>query len=157
MEPSGGGDVIDGRAVLRGAAVGLALIVPVTIVRVVLEHHGTDFSSSGWVYPLSVLIVVAEAAGGLAAAWTAPGRPLVHGGLAGGAAVVLWVPVRIVIWGVREDGRGLFTGSRAALPPGQLVGALALGVVAGGLGGLLGRRVRRGRAVAAGVPSGAPR
>jgi hypothetical protein len=133
---------IDWGAVSRGASVGLAVIVPVTIVRAVLERDLTDLSHSAWIYPLSALILVAYALAGAVAAWTAPGGALRHGALAGVAAVVVWIPVRIVIWAVRESGRGLVSGDRAALPPGQVLGALGLGGLLGMGGAAVAARLR---------------
>jgi hypothetical protein len=135
-------DRIDGRAVLRGAAAGLAVIVPVTIVRVVVERHTTDFSTSTWVYPLSLLILVAYGLAGAAAGRGARVSPALQGALAGIGAVVVWVPVRIVIWAVREGDRSLVTGDRAALPPGQVLGALALAALVGAAGALVATRRR---------------
>jgi len=134
---------IDWGAVTRGASAGLAVIVPVTIVRAILERDLTDVSHSGWVYPLSALILVAYGLAGWVAARAAPGGAVRHGALAGLAAVVVWIPVRVVIWAVRESGRGLVSGDRAALPPGQVLGALALGVVVGAAGAAVATRVRR--------------
>jgi len=134
---------IDWGAVTRGASAGLAVIVPVTIVRAVLERDLTDLSRSGWIYPLSALILVAYGLAGWVAARAAPGGALRHGALAGVAAVVVWIPVRIVIWAVRESGRGLVSGARAALPPGQVLGALVLGLVVGMAGAAVATRARR--------------
>ena len=136
-------DRVDGRAVLRGAAVGLALVVPVTILRVVVERHTTDFSTSAWVYPLSLLILLAYGLAGAAAGRAARVSPAVQGALAGMGAVVVWVPVRVLIWAVREGDRSLVTGDRAALPPGQVCGALALAAVVGGAGARVATRGRR--------------
>jgi len=113
---------LEARAVLRGVAVGLALIVPVSIVRAVVQRHVTDLSSSAWIYPLSILVLVAYAAAGVAAARAARQAPVLHGAVAGLATVVAWLPVRVVIWAVREQGRGLVSGDRAALPPADVRG-----------------------------------
>jgi hypothetical protein len=143
MEPADA-EAIDWPAVLRGAAAGLAVIVPVTIVRALLDRDGTDFNHSGWVYPLFVLILVAYVVAGSVAGRAAPRAPLTHGSLAGVGSVVLWIPIRIVIWAAREQGRGLVSGGRAALPPGQVFGALVISVALGMLGGIIGARARRG-------------
>jgi hypothetical protein len=145
---------LEGRAVARGAAVGLAVIVPVTIARAVVERHVTDLSSSAWIYPLSILVLVAYAAAGVAAARSAHQAPVLQGGVAAVLAVVAWLPVRVVVWAVREQGRGLVTGDRAALPPADVLGALALGLVVGMLGAVLAVRLARGHAPAsAATPS----
>lgn len=129
---------------LRGATAGLAVLVPVTIIRVVLERAVTDFDHSAWIYPLSVLVLGAYGLAGAIAARGATRAPRWTGALAGFASVVGWIPIRVVIWGIRDTGRALFVGAHPVLPPGQLVGALALGLLGGGIGGLLAARGRRG-------------
>jgi hypothetical protein len=130
--------------VLRGATAGLAVLVPATIIRVVLERAVTDFDHSAWIYPLSVLVLGAYGLAGAIAARGATRAPRWTGALAGFASVVGWIPIRVVIWGIRDTGRALFVGAHPVLPPGQLVGALALGLLGGGIGGLLAARGRRG-------------
>jgi hypothetical protein len=134
---------LEGRAVARGAAVGLAVIVPVTIARAIVERHVNDLSSSAWIYPLSVLVLVAYAAAGLVAARSAQQAPVLQGAAAGLCTVLAWLPIRVVVWAVRENGRGLVGGDRAALPPADVLGALALGLVVGTLGAVLGVRLAR--------------
>lgn len=143
MDPTRG-DAPDWPVVLRGAAAGLAVIVPVTIVRAVLDRDVNDLDHSGWVVPLFLLILAAYGLAGWVAGRGAASAPLTHGALAGLGSVVLWIPIRIVIWAVREQGRGLVSGSRAALPPGQVFGALVLSAAFGMLGGIVGARTRRG-------------
>ncbi len=139
---------IDWRVVLRGALVGLAVIVPVTVLRVVLDREISDFDNSGWVYPLFVLILIGYAASGWVAGRARPDSPLTHGALAGIGVLVLWIPIRIVIWAVREDGRGLVSGDNAALRPGQVFGAFviaaALAMLAATLAARLTLRRREG-------------
>ncbi|HEY6319523.1 MAG TPA: hypothetical protein VI462_16755 [Acidimicrobiia bacterium] len=134
---------IEGRAVARGAAVGLAVIVPVTIARALVERHVNDLSSSAWIYPLSILVLAAYAAAGVTAARAAHQAPVLQGGVAALAAVVAWLPVRALIWAIRENGRGLVSGDRAALPPADVLGALALGLVVGMLAAALAVRLAR--------------
>ena len=134
---------LEGRAVARGAAVGLAVIVPVTIARAIVERHVNDVSTSAWIYPLSILVLVAYAAAGLVAARSAQHAPVLQGAAAGLAVVVAWLPIRVVVWAVRENGRGLVSGDRAALPPADVLGALALGLVVGMLGAVVGVRLAR--------------
>ncbi|MCI4354232.1 MAG: hypothetical protein L3K06_02565 [Thermoplasmata archaeon] len=138
---------LDWRTVVRGALVGLAVIVPVTIVRVVLDREMTNFDDSGWVYPLFVLVLVGFFAAGWVAGRARPTVPLTHGSLAGAGTLVLWIPIRIVIWAIREDGRGLFSGTKAALAPGQVFGDLIIAAALGMLGAWLGSRSRLRRSV----------
>jgi hypothetical protein len=134
----------DWPSVLRGATAGLAVLVPVTIIRVVLERAVTDFDHNTWIYPLSVLVLLAYGLAGAVAARGATRAPRWTGALAGFASVVGWIPIRVVIWGFRDTGRALFVGAHPVLPPGQLTGALVLGLVGGWVGGLLGARGRKG-------------
>jgi hypothetical protein len=134
---------IDWRVVLRGALIGLAIIVPVTVLRVILDREIADFDDSGWIYPLFVLILVGYGAAGFVAGRNRPDAPLAHGALAGLGVLVLWIPIRIVIWAVREDGRGLVSGDRAALGPGQLFGAFVIAATLAMLGALVAARLTR--------------
>ena len=136
-------DGVDWRVVLRGALLGLAIIVPVTVLRVVLDREIRDFDDSGWIYPLFVLVLVGYFAAGVVGGRARPDTPLTHGTLAATGVLVLWIPVRIVIWAVREDGRGLFSGDDAALRPGQVFGAFVIAAGVGMLGGVLGARATR--------------
>jgi hypothetical protein len=136
---------IDWRVVLRGALVGLAVIVPVTVLRVVLDREVADFDDSGWIYPLFILILLAYGAAGWVAGNARPDSPLAHGALAGLGAFALWIPIRVVIWAVREDGRGLFSGDDAALRPGQVFGQLVIAAAIAMVGALLAARLRHHR------------
>ena len=145
-ETRGAGLELDWRVVLRGALVGLAIIVPVTVLRVVLDREIANFDDTGWVYPLFVLILVGYGAAGWVAGRARPDAPLAHGALAGVGVLVLWIPIRIVIWAVREDGRGLVSGDRAALSPGQVFGALVISATIGMVGAVIAARAARRRA-----------
>lgn len=133
-------DPLDWRSVLRGSLVGLAVIVPVTVIRVIADRESTNFSDSGWVYPLFVLILVGFFAAGWVAGRARPTVPLTYGALAGAGTLVCWIPIRIAIWAVREDGRALFSGTKAALPPGQVFGDLIIASALGMLGAWIGAR-----------------
>lgn len=136
MEPG----AISWRLVVRGSLGGLAVIVPVTVLRVVLDRELTDFADSGWVYPLFVLILVGYFVAGWIAGRPETETPLMHGTLAGIGVLVLWIPVRILIWAIREDDRGLFQGNDAALRPGQIFGNLVIASAFAMLGALLASR-----------------
>ena len=137
--------VVDRHAVLRGALLGLAVLVAASVVEAILDRKVDTFRDSGWIYPLFVAILVGYALGGWQAGRLAPGAALTNGTLAGVGAFALWIPVRIGIWLVRDEHRGLFTGHAPALRPGQIVGHLVIAAGLGLLGGYLGARsVRRG-------------
>jgi hypothetical protein len=138
---------LDWRVVLRGALVGLAIIVPVTVLRVALDREISNFDDSGWIYPLFVLILVGYASAGWIAGRARPDAPLAHGALAGIGVLVLWIPIRIVIWAVREDGRGLFSGDRAALSPGQVFGALVISATFAMIGAAVAARLASRRSI----------
>lgn len=136
-------DAIDWRVVVRGACYGLAVIIPVTVLRAVLDSEVHEFDDSGWIYPLFVLILVAYGFAGWVAGRARPDAPLTHGALAGLGAFVLWIPIRVVIWAVREDGRGLFGGDDAALNPGQVFAQLVIAAGIGMLGAVIAARISR--------------
>ncbi len=146
MSPRPSEDSIDWPIVLRGAVTGLLVIVPATILRVILDRETHNFNASGWVFPLFVLILAGFFAAGWVAGRVRPATPLTHGSVAGVGALVLWIPIRVVIWAVHDNGRGLFRGTDAALAPGQLFGNLVIAAGIGMLGGWLGARYRRGQA-----------
>jgi len=136
--------VVDRHAVLRGALLGLAVLVAASVVEAILDRNIDTFQDSGWIYPLFVAILVGYGLGGWQAGRLAPQAALTNGTLAGVGAFVLWMPVRIGIWLVRDEHRGLFTGHAPALRPGQIVGHLVIAAGLGLLGGFLGARsVRR--------------
>lgn len=136
-------DRISIRSLTKGALVGLSILVPVSIVIAILRHETADFDNSGWIYPLFLLVLVGYAAAGWVAARLQPGAPLTHGILGAVGALVLWIPLRIVIWALREDDRKLFSGDDAALAPGQLFGQFVIAAGIGLLVGWLSERFRR--------------
>ena len=77
-----------------------------------------------------------------------PDAPFTHGTLAGIGALACWIPLRVLIWLVRDEDRGLFGGHDPALRPGQLFGAVAIAAGIGMLGGFLASRRRTGSPVA---------
>ncbi len=85
----------DGRAIGRGAVVGLCVIAPASIVDLVMSaFDGLD--DGLWVLFLFAVILAAFAAAGYRGAQIATGSPYTHGALAGLAAFGLWLPLRIV-------------------------------------------------------------
>jgi hypothetical protein len=132
--------LVEWRAVTRGALAGLCVLVGASVIDAILRHNIATFDDSGWIYPLFVVALFGYAFGGWQAGRAAPDGALTNGTLAGLGAFVLWIPVRIAIWLLRDDTRGLFTGHRAALRPGQLFGHLVIAAALGMLGGFLGGR-----------------
>jgi hypothetical protein len=142
----GTASAIDPRALARGALVGLAIIVPVTVLRAALDRALDDFDDSAWKGVLFVVILAAFLVAGWSTGRLAPSAPLSNGALAALGAIVLWLPIRLLIWFVRDDSRGLVSGEDAALSPGQLLGTAAFAAALGMLGGMLGaRRAQAGR------------
>jgi hypothetical protein len=126
--------------VLRGALVGLCVLVAVSIVEAILDNNMDDFKNSGWIFPLFLAILVGYAVGGYVAGRAVPHSPLTNGLLAGVLAFALWIPVRILIWVARDENKGLFTGHSPAIRPGQLFGHVVIAAGLGLLGGWLGGR-----------------
>jgi hypothetical protein len=135
--------LIEWRAVFRGALVGLSILVPVSALEAILDRNIDSFQDSGWIYLLFALILFGYALGGFAAGKLTPDAALSNGALAGLGSFVLWIPVRIVIWLIRDENRGLFTGHSPALRPGQLFGHLVIAAGLGLCGGYLGARATR--------------
>ena len=134
------GSVINWHAVFRGATAGLFFLVLASVIEAILDRNLDSFSDSGWIYPLFILILFGYTLGGFGAGRLAPEAGLSNGLLAGVGAFVLWIPVRIVIWLVRDENRSLFTGHSPALRPGQIFGHLLIAAALGMLGGFLGAR-----------------
>jgi putative membrane protein (TIGR04086 family) len=125
-------------AVIRGALLGLALIIPVTIVGALLDRAMNDFQNSGWRVLLALLIALAFAPAGAYAARLARAAPLTNGALAG----LVWLPLRFLIWLTRNDDQGLVSGRNPVFRPGQLFGFLVISTALGMLGGFLASRRR---------------
>jgi hypothetical protein len=133
---------VDWPAVARGALLGLALIIPITILGAVLDRAMDDFEDSGWRVLLALLIVIAFVPAGAYAARLARDAPLTNGALAGLGAFVVWVPVRLLIWLTRDDNQGLVSGSDPVFRLGQIFGFLVISTAVGMLGGFLAARRR---------------
>lgn len=134
--------VVEWPAVIRGALLGLALIVPVTILGAILDRAVDDFEDSGWRVVLALLIALVFVPTGAYAARLARGGALTNGALAGLGAFVLWLPVRLLIWVTRDDTQGLVSGHNPVFRPGQIFGFLVISTALGMLGGYLASRRR---------------
>jgi hypothetical protein len=138
--PGDGPAIVEWRAVFRGALLGLLVLVATSVVEAILDRNIDTFRDSGWIYPLFLAILFGYALGGWQAGRLAADAALTNGLLAGIGAFALWVPVRIAIWLVRDEHRGLFTGHSPALRPGQILGHLVIAAALGMIGGWLGAR-----------------
>jgi hypothetical protein len=128
--------------VIRGALLGLALIIPITIVGAVVDRAMDDFEDSGWRVLLAVLIALAFVPAGAYAARLARAAPLTNGALAGLGAFLVWLPLRLLIWVTRSGDQGLVGGHDPVFRPGQLFGFLVISTALGMLGGFVGSRRR---------------
>jgi hypothetical protein len=133
----------DARAVARGAVAGLLVIVPLTALRALVDHEVEHFDSSGWVPLFAIALFAAYVIAGLVAGRRAPDSPLSNGLLAGVGALVLWIPLRVIIWAARGEAQGLFTGPDPVFTAGQLFGSVLFAAVFGLVGGLIGARQAR--------------
>ena len=126
------------RAVWRGALVGMVLILAVGVVTALVEQGVDDVDESGWRIPLFFAVLAAFFVAGFVSGRALPDRRLTVGILAAIGAFALWLPIRVVIWAVRDDAGGLVTGSDAVLRPGQVLTAAIFACGLGALGGLIG-------------------
>jgi hypothetical protein len=139
---------IEPGAVLRGAIAGLLVIVPLSALRAVVDRETVDFDGSAWIYLFGIGLLLAYVVAGAVAGHHAPGAPLSNGILAGFGALVLWLPLRVLIWVARSESQGLFTGSDPVFTVGELFGQVLLAAVFGLLGGVIGARLARGSGAA---------
>lgn len=137
--------VVVGAAVRRGALATLSLLVLTSAAQAVVDHNVTNFRDTGWVYPFFVAVLVSYTVGGWVAGREAPDGALSNGALAGVLGFAAWIPIRILIWLVRDEHKGLFTGHEPVLRPGQLFGHLLIASALGMLGGFLGASELRRR------------
>jgi len=138
--------VIQGRAILRGALLGLVVIVPVAVLYALLHRAVDDFQNSGWAPLFALSIVAAYLVAGVGAGRIALDAPLSNGALAGLGSLVLWLPLRVLIWAMRDATNGLFTGTDPVFSASRLLGQAALAVGLGALGAYFAARKARSRA-----------
>ena len=129
-------------AVAAGAVTGFVVVVLVATARAVLVHVAPAFDGSAWLGALYLLVVAAAAAAGwVARRRSAAGTSLLVGAVAAVAAVVAWIPVRVLIWVARDEQRGLLVGADPALRVGPLLVNLVVAAAAGTLGAWVATRV----------------
>ena len=136
------GPLVHWPAVFRGALLGLCVLVGGERDRGdPRPQHRLASTTAGGSTRCSSRILFGYTLGGWQAGRMAPDAVLTNGALAGVGAFVLWIPVRIVIWVVRDENRGLFSGHSPALRPGQIFGHLVIAAALGMLGGFSDRRI----------------
>src|SRR3954453_8519145 len=129
------GDVTDTSAVARPAAIGLLLFVPLWAIpaAVVKEEH--KFETSAWGVVLTLAVFAIYGIVGFLAPPMTPRAPPSNGMVAAISAFVLWIPVRIVIWAIRDTGKGLFGGVDPVFTPAPFLAQIVFPGGFGGIGG----------------------
>jgi hypothetical protein len=118
-------------ALLRGALVGLSMIVPISIIVEILDRTVDDLDGSGWMVLAFLLVLGAYIVCGRIAGGLAPEAPLSHGALAALISFSGWLIVRVAIPLVQGDNlgfglRAVFTNAMFACAFGLLGGALSM-------------------------------
>lgn len=134
-------NVIDRNAVARGAAIGLLLFVPIAALRAVVDDNVTDFDHSGWAPVFAIALLAVYLIAGYVGGREADEAPYSNGMVAAIGAFLLWIPIRIVIWALRDTSQGLFTGTTPVFTVPAVFTQLLLAAALGAFGGwLAGRR-----------------
>jgi hypothetical protein len=141
-------NVIDRHAVMRGAAVGLLLFVPISALRVLVDHNVNDFDHSSWAPLFALAIFAVYGISGFVAARIALDAPYSNGIVAAIGAFVLWIPIRILIWAVRDSDQHLFTGTTPVFTAGRILGQVVFAAALGAIGGVIASRRHRSNAAA---------
>jgi hypothetical protein len=139
-------DVLDGHAIARGAAFGLLLFVPLSAIRVAIDQNVADFDHSGWAPVFAIALFVVYVVAGAVAARAAVDAPLSNGIVAAVGAFLLWIPIRILIWAIRDASQGLFSGTDPVFTPARILGQVVFAAAFGAFGGwLMSRRTGNSR------------
>ncbi|MBK5286903.1 MAG: hypothetical protein JJE46_00415 [Acidimicrobiia bacterium] len=135
--------VIDRNAVARGAAIGVLLFVPLSAARVAIDRNVKDFDHSGWAPAFAIALFTVYVVSGFVAARMAADAPYSNGMIGAIGAFVGWIPIRILIWAVRDSTQPLFTGRNPALTVGGIFGQLIFAAFFGVIGGYVASRRSR--------------
>lgn len=133
-------NVIDRHAVARGAAVGLLLFVPIFALWVLADHNVTDFIHSGWALLFALAVFVVYGTTGWVAARIAEHAPYSNGMVAAIGALLLWLPIRALIWAVRDSDQHLLGGTKPVFTPAGIFGQLVFAAALGAIGGVIASR-----------------
>jgi hypothetical protein len=129
--------VLDRHAIARGAAFGLLLFVPLSAIRVAIDQNVSNFDHSGWAPVFAVALFAVYVIAGMVAARAAAEAPLSNGIVAAVGAFLLWIPIRILIWAIRDASQGLFTGTDPVFTPARILGQIVFAAAFGAIGGWL--------------------
>ncbi len=132
----GDASVVEWPAVLRAALSGLVVVLPISVVYAVLERQVDDFDDSVWPFVFFLVLLFVFTFAGWCAGLLAPRAPLSNGALAGLGVLVTWIPIRILIWAIRDDSRGLVSGNDPVI---TFFGVFGLAIAATAFGMLGGR------------------
>ena len=132
--------VIDRHAVARGAAIGLFLFVPISALRVLIDRSVEDFDHSGWAPLFALAIFGVYAIAGFVAARIVTDAPYSNGIVAAIGALVLWLPIRTLIWAIRDSSQSLFGGTDPVFTPGRILGQIVFAAALGAIGGVVAAR-----------------
>ena len=141
----------DRQAVVQGALLGAALILPITVAGALIDRAMDDFDDSAWPVTIFLAVLVAYALAGWWAGRRAGDAPLTNGAVAGLGAFAVWLPLRVLIWLVRDDSKGLVSGDDAVFTAGGLLGNLVFAAALGMIGALLAARRSRRSGIDAGA------
>ena len=133
-------NVIDRHAITRGAAIGLLLFVPISALRVLIDRNVSDFDHTGWAPLFAIAIFAVYGIAGFIAARIAVDAPYSNGIVGAIGAFVLWIPIRLLIWAVRDSDQGLFTGNAPVFTPARILGQLVFAAALGAIGGVIASR-----------------
>ena len=66
--------------------------------------------------------------------------PYSNGIVAAIGAFVLWIPIRILIWAVRDSDQHLFSGTAPVFTPARILGQVVFAAALGAIGGVIAAR-----------------
>lgn len=136
-------------AVLRGALLGLGIVIPASVAIAVIDALVDDDGVRRGLNALLVVVLfVAYGIAGWRSSREEPLAPLTHGALGGVLTLGLWLPIRLVIFLVRGEDRDLFGGDDPVFTLGQLFGQTVIAAILGIVGGLVASGQARRRPIA---------
>lgn len=113
------------RALVLGAATGLAVIIPISVLVEVLDRNVDGLDDSGWLFIPFLAVLLAYFLAGRVGAQHAPESPMTHASIAALGAFAGWLLVRVVVPLVQGNdlgfgGRAIVTNALFAITFGVL-------------------------------------